>query len=284
MCVFLCSSRRRHTRCALVTGVQTCALPICWYPKAVPVGDAWALAVIEGYATPPAIARLSDDTATILSDFAPSPAPAIPATMVYALWGGGGGLGIGVWLALPAGALSNVPLFVDIHGGPVWAHRNRYAAALRAGPVLVRKGYALLLPNPRGSGGRGQDFARRVRHDMGGEDTYDYLAGIDSLVAEGIVDSDRVSVSGTSYGGFMSSWLVTQTDRFAAAVPISPVANWYSQHYASQIPWFDEVFLEGSPHRPGGQYFDRSPVFFAKASKTPTLVLAGGREIGRAHV
>src|SRR3546814_1055920 len=55
----------------------------------------------------------------------------------------------------------------------------------------------------------------------------------------------RVSVSGTSYGGFMSSWLVTQTDRFAAAVPISPVANWYSQHYASQIPWFDEAFLEG---------------------------------------
>src|SRR3546814_11049611 len=80
---------------------------------------------------------------------------------------------------------------------------------------------------------------------MGCEDTYDYLAGIDSLVAEGIVDSDRVSVSGTSYGGFMSSWLVTQTDRFAAAVPISPVANWYSQHYASQIPWFDEAFLEG---------------------------------------
>src|SRR3546814_7066099 len=76
----------------------------------------------------------------------------------------------------------------------------------------------------------------------------------------------------------MSSWLVTQTDRIAAAVPISPVANWYSQHYASQIPWFDEAFLEGSPHRPGGQYFDRSPVFFAKASKTPTLVLAGGRD------
>src|SRR3546814_4794983 len=93
----------------------------------------------------------------------------------------------------------------------------------------------------------------------------------------------RVSVSGTSYGGFMSSWLVTQTDRFAAAVPISPVANWYSQHYASQIPWFDEAFLEGSPHRPGGQYFDRSPVFFAKASKTPTLVLAGGRDKNRSE-
>jgi len=249
-----------------------------WYPKAVPVGDAGALAVIEGYAVPPAIAHLSDGTAAILADFAPSPAPAIPGTMRYHRWRGRDGLEIGGWLVLPDGAASNVPLFVDIHGGPVWAHRNRYAAALRAGPVLVRRGYALLLPNPRGSGGRGQDFARRVRHDMGGEDTYDYLAGIDSLVAEGIVDSGRVSVSGTSYGGFMSSWLVTQTDRFAAAVPISPVANWYSQHYASQIPWFDQAFLEGSPRCAGGHYFDRSPVFFAKDAKTPTLVLAGGRD------
>src|SRR3546814_5617201 len=109
MCVFLCSSRRRHTRCALVTGVQTCALPICWYPKAVPVGDAGALAVIEGYATPPAIARLSDDTATILADFAPSPAPAIPGTMRYHRWRGRDGLEIGGWLVLPDGEVSNVP-------------------------------------------------------------------------------------------------------------------------------------------------------------------------------
>jgi len=71
---------------------------------------------------------------------------------------------------------------------------------------------------------------------------------------------------------------VTQTDRFAAAIPISPVANWYSQHYASQIPWFDEALLDGYPRRPGGQYFDRSPVFFAQGATTPTLVLAGGRD------
>jgi dipeptidyl aminopeptidase/acylaminoacyl peptidase len=71
---------------------------------------------------------------------------------------------------------------------------------------------------------------------------------------------------------------VTQTDRFAAAVPISPVANWYSQHYASQIPWCDFALLEGSPRRPGGQYFDRSPVFFAEGATMPTLTLAGGRD------
>ncbi|WP_447763738.1 prolyl oligopeptidase family serine peptidase [Sphingopyxis panaciterrae] len=249
-----------------------------WYPKAVPAPDGTALAVIEGYAHPPAIARLANGAADVLAAFTPSPAPSIPGTMRYHRWQGRDGLEIGGWLVLPDGAASNLPLFVDIHGGPVWAHRNRYAAALRAGPVLVEKGYALLLPNPRGSGGRGQEFARKVHRDMGGEDMHDYLAGIDSLVAAGIVDASRVAVSGTSYGGFMSAWLVTQTDRFAAAIPISPVANWYSQHYASQIPWFDEALLDGSPRRPGGQYFERSPVFFAQGATTPTLVLAGGRD------
>ncbi|HEV2597948.1 S9 family peptidase [Sphingopyxis sp.] len=249
-----------------------------WYPSAVPAADGSAFAMIEGYACPPAIARFSNGEAQRLVDFAPTPAPAIPGTMRYHRWQGRDGLEIGGWLVLPGGEARNLPLFVDIHGGPVWAHRNRYAAALRAGPVLVAKGYALLLPNPRGSGGRGQDFARRVHKDMGGEDMHDYLAGIDSLVDAGIVDPARVGVSGTSYGGFMSSWLVTQTDRFAAAVPISPVANWYSQHYASQIPWFDMALLEGSPRRPGGQYFDRSPVFFAEGATTPTLILAGGRD------
>jgi len=249
-----------------------------WYPSAVPAPDGSVLAVIEGYDHPPAIARLSNGEADVLADFAPLPAPAIPGTMRYHRWQGRDGLEIGGWLVLPEGEAQNLPLFVDIHGGPVWAHRNRYAAGLRAGPVLVDNGYALLLPNPRGSGGRGQDFARRVHKDMGGEDMHDYLTGIDSLVDAGIVDPARVAVSGTSYGGFMSSWLVTQTDRFAAAVPISPVANWYSQHYASQIPWFDAALLEGSPRRPGGQYFDRSPVFFAEGATTPTLILAGGRD------
>ncbi|NIJ39476.1 dipeptidyl aminopeptidase/acylaminoacyl peptidase [Sphingopyxis panaciterrae] len=249
-----------------------------WYPKAVPAPGGGALAVIEGYAEPPAIASLSNGETAVLAGFAPSPAPAIPGTMRYHRWRGRDGLEIGGWLVLPDGDASNLPLFVDIHGGPVWAHRNRYAAVLRAGPVLVAKGYALLLPNPRGSGGRGQDFARKVHRDMGGEDMHDYLAGIDSLVAAGIADPGRVGVSGTSYGGFMSAWLVTQTDRFAAAIPISPVANWYSQHYASQIPWFDQALLDGSPRRPGGQYFDRSPVFFAGGVTTPTLVLAGGRD------
>ena len=249
-----------------------------WYPKAAPFPEGGACAIIEGYSRAPAIARLANGEAEVLADFAPSPSPQIPGSMTYHRWRGRDGLEIAGWLVLPDAELRGLPLLVDIHGGPVWAHRNRYAAVLRAGSAMVASGYALFLPNPRGSGGRGQTFARKVHRDMAGEDTHDYLAGIDSLVARGIVDPARIAVTGTSYGGFMSAWLVTQSDRFAAAVPISPVANWYSQHFATQIPAWDKAMLDGSPHQPGGQYFSRSPIFFAQGVKTPTLVLAGGRD------
>lgn len=249
-----------------------------WYPKAAPIPGGGACAIIEGYSRAPVIARLANGEMEALADLTPSPSPQIPGSMTYHRWRGRDGLEIGGWLVLPDSEPSDLPLLVDIHGGPVWAHRNRYAAVLRAGPVMVASGYALFLPNPRGSGGRGQDFARKVNRDMAGEDAHDYLAGIDSLVARGIVDPARIAVTGTSYGGFMSAWLVTQSDRFAAAVPISPVANWYSQHFATQIPEWDEAMLEGSPRQPGGQYFSRSPVFFAKQAKTPTLVLGGSRD------
>lgn len=249
-----------------------------WTPRALSVGEKSALSVIEGYASPPAIVRLSGGDPEILAEFAPSADFSVPGVMSHLRWTARDGLEIDGWLILPDGEPNQLPLFVDIHGGPVSAHRNRYLANLRAAPILVDRGFAVLLPNPRGSSGRGQRFARMVKEDMGGEDMHDYLAGIDHLVAAGIVDPERVAVSGTSYGGFMSAQLVVRTRRFAAAVPISPVSNWYSQHFASQIPWFDEAFLKGSPREAGGQYFDRSPVFFANGATTPTLVLAGGRD------
>jgi dipeptidyl aminopeptidase/acylaminoacyl peptidase len=197
-------------------------------------------------------------------------------------WTAPDGLVIQGWLILPPAAcakpLRGWPLLVDIHGGPIWAHRNRWAANLRAAPVLARMGWAVLLPNPRGSSGRGQEFARQVVGDMGGADAHDIMAGISYLAASGRVDAERVAVSGTSYGGFMSCWLVAQGQRLAASIPISPVSNWTSQHFASQIPWFDAAFLKASPRDPAGAYFTRSPVFHVGTARTPTLVLAGGRD------
>lgn len=246
-----------------------------WHPAIALDGAGGILLAIEAWATAPALARLGDGGIELLHSLR-APGSTGPIGRIEPVrWTAADGLEIEGWLVRDPDAATPAPLLIDIHGGPIWAYRNRWAARIRAAGPLVARGWSILLPNMRGAPGRGQDFARRVVGDMGGADARDILSGIDHLVASGLVDPDRVAVTGTSYGGFMSAWLVTQTDRLAAAVPISPVANWYSQHYTSQIPAFDRLCLEGSPCASGGQYFDRSPVFAATGATTPTLTLAG---------
>src|SRR5690606_28306812 len=102
------------------------------------------------------------------------------------------------------------------HGGPVWQRRpswlGRWGLSIL---MLLKRGYAVFFPNPRGSAGRGVEFARRVVGDMAGADTHDFLSGLDHLIERGIADSGRLGVTGVSYGGFMSAWLITQDSRFA---------------------------------------------------------------------
>ncbi|MBD0739255.1 alpha/beta hydrolase family protein [Streptomyces sp. CBMA29] len=167
------------------------------------------------------------------------------------------------------------PLVVNIHGGPVWGFRDSWSMKAAWVPLLVSRGYAVLNPNPRGSSGRGQAFAGLVVGDMGGADTYDYLSGIDALVERGIADASRVGLIGGSYGGFMSSWLVTQDTRFAAAVPISPVTDWYSQSFTSNIAGWGNRFLDADPEQHGTRAHTRSPVLHASKARTPCLNVAG---------
>ena len=250
-----------------------------WYPSVWPSANG-AIAVAEAYDVAPMLVEVGHgDLSTIVSfasDASQSPG-FYSATAEPVTWTARDGLEIQGWLLRPPGD-GSFPLVVDIHGGPVWQCRNRWAGRLRGAKVLADKGVASLYPNPRGSSGRGQDFARLVQGDMGGEDTYDYLTGCDALVEAGIADPDKLGVTGISYGGFMSAWLITQDDRFAASVPISCVADWYSQHRTSQIPFFDEYFLQGSAYEAGGKFFERSPVMFAGDVKTPTLQLTGAKD------
>jgi dipeptidyl aminopeptidase/acylaminoacyl peptidase len=141
--------------------------------------------------------------------------------------------------------------------------------------MLLTGGYAVFLPNPRGSSGRGQDFARHVLGQMGGADTHDCLAGLDYLVERGVADPRRLGVTGASYGGFMTSWLITQDTRFAAAVAVAPHTNQVSQHLISNIPQFLTLFLADKFNNPGGKYFERSPIMHAHKVKTPTLNICG---------
>jgi dipeptidyl aminopeptidase/acylaminoacyl peptidase len=250
-----------------------------WQAQAVPCGAQAALVVMEGYDMPPAIVELSPGRLRTRLALGPERMPGV-GRMERLVWPAADGLDIQGWLIVPEGVSPQAgwPLLVDVHGGPIGAHRPRWAANLRAAAVLAQQGWAVLLPNPRGSSGRGQDFARQVVGDMGGADLHDLLAGLDQLVAQGRVDPARVAVTGTSYGGYISCCMVTQTRRFAAAVPISPVSHWSSQHFGSQIPWFDTAFLNAAPQDPAGAYFQRSPVFQAQGATTPTLVMAGGRD------
>ena len=192
-------------------------------------------------------------------------------------WAAPDGLNIQGWLITPPGPGPH-PLVLEIHGGPVWHYRPRYIARNAVMTMLVSKGYAILQVNPRGSSGRGQDFARRVFGDMGGADTFDYLSGLDAMIEQGVADPGRLGVTGGSYGGYMSSWLITQSDRFAAAVPLCPVTNWVSEHLTCHIPHFCEILLEDDIDNPASRYFSRSPIHFAGNVRTPTLHICGAMD------
>jgi dipeptidyl aminopeptidase/acylaminoacyl peptidase len=168
------------------------------------------------------------------------------------------------------------PLLLSVHGGPVGAIADDWPST--ATSLVLARGYAILQPNPRGSTGRGRSFAAAVVGDMGGADALDDLAGVDALVAKGIADPDRIGVIGGSYGGFMAAWLPTIDERFKAAVALSPVTDWYSEHFhSSLIDWVAD-FVKGSPDIPGGQYHERSPALAGERLRTPTLLTAGAKD------
>jgi dipeptidyl aminopeptidase/acylaminoacyl peptidase len=247
------------------------------YPEGRFLADGSIAGVLHSYARYPELSFVrGGGTETVASLRHPGAdyLAGVGGTIEPVSWQAPDGLEIQGLLCLPEGHGPH-PLIVFVHGGPVWAYRDRWAMGYVYTPLLVSRGYAVLHPNPRGSGGRGQEFARAVLGDMGGADTYDYLAGVDALVERGIADPDRIGVTGGSYGGFMSAWLITQDQRFAAAVPMAPSTNWYSQHHTTNIPYFDVLFLADKPRARSGRFLDRSPLLFADQVRTPTLQTTG---------
>jgi dipeptidyl aminopeptidase/acylaminoacyl peptidase len=248
-----------------------------WYPSAWPLPGGGCVVIGEAYSVAPELAVIDRDGYRPVVSFATEAASDpkfATGRMIQVTWQAPDGLPIHGWMIRPPGD-GPYPVVLDIHGGPIWCHRNRWMGRMRGAEILTRHGCAVFLPNPRGSSGRGRDFAAMVRGDMGGADTDDYLSGLDTLVERGVVDPDRLAVTGTSYGGFMTAWLITRDQRFAAAAAISPVTDWYSQHRASQIPFFDELFLGTGASESDGTFFERSPIFFASRVSCPTLLMAG---------
>jgi dipeptidyl aminopeptidase/acylaminoacyl peptidase len=249
------------------------------FPEATPLGARPGDCVFacEGYFKPQTLTVLENGVAREVARFGSNDvAPRISdlGAARDVVWTAPDGRAIHGWLLTPA-TEGPFPLILEIHGGPVWAFRPRYVGRSPLHQLLIEGGYAILQVNPRGSSGRGQDFARQVFGDMGGADRFDYLSGLDAMVERGIVDPKRIGVTGGSYGGFMSSWLITQDQRFAAAVPVAPVTNWVSEHLTCHIPHFCQTFLSDSIDNPTGKYFTRSPIHYADRVKTPTLHICG---------
>ena len=164
------------------------------------------------------------------------------------------------------------PTVVQPHGGPEWAFWLGWNSQPQ---LLASNGYVVLLPNPRGSDGQGWRFVEANRDDWGGMDFRDIMDGVDDLVRQGIADPDRLGIGGWSYGGFMSSWAVTQTGRFKAAIVGAAVTDLFSMFGTTDIPTFQRAYFLDLPFRRRAAYDGHSPMSFIQNVKTPSLVLHG---------
>jgi dipeptidyl aminopeptidase/acylaminoacyl peptidase len=167
------------------------------------------------------------------------------------------------------------PLVMWVHGGPTGVSASRYYAAGGWNQLLANEGCAVFLPNYRGSVGWGLKFAESNLGDMGGRDWQDMQLGVDSLVAAGVADADRLAVAGWSYGGYATAWAVTQTDRFRAAVMGAGISHWLSFHGRSGLADWDAIHYQASPYERGGTYERFSPLTHIDRARTPTLILHG---------
>lgn len=182
----------------------------------------------------------------------------------------------GILLKPSNGQAEPLPLITIVHGGPTALYSHSFISSYLWASMLVSAGYAVFLPNPRGSTGFGKEYAEANLGDMGGMDLQDVLAGVDAIVASGAADPDRLGVGGWSYGGFMTSWIVTQTDRFRAAVMGAGVSNWRSFHGVSNLPTWDTAYYnDDDPYRAGGLFDRFSSVLSIDEVRTPTLIIHG---------
>jgi dipeptidyl aminopeptidase/acylaminoacyl peptidase len=188
------------------------------------------------------------------------------------------------WLIPPAKVDTGekYPLVVLIHGGPSSVTTSEWPASFGMARAIIAAlsthGYYVLLPNPRGSYGQGEDFTRANMKDFGGGDLRDDLAGIDAAMKKYPIDSNRLGVTGWSYGGFMTMWTVTQTDRFHAAVAGAGIANWQSYYGQNLIGQWMIPFFGASVYDDPEVYEKSSPIRFIKNVKTPTLIIVGERD------
>ncbi|MGP8172938.1 MAG: alpha/beta fold hydrolase [Terracidiphilus sp.] len=184
------------------------------------------------------------------------------------------------WLMLPKDydPAKKYPLIVIVHGGPAAAELSHWGGGSLSAAAFSALGYFVLLPNPRGSFGQGEEFVQANRKDFGYGDLRDILAGVDTVLAHYPVDPGRVGITGWSYGGFMTMFAVTQTQRFKAAVAGAGISDWQSYYGENSIDQWMIPYFGASVYDDPAVYAKSSAINFIKQARTPTLVVVGDRD------
>lgn len=176
---------------------------------------------------------------------------------------------------------TKVPLLLNVHGGPASVFSQAYIGGVGSYPLatFATRGYAILRPNPRGSSGYGIEFRRANMKDWGGADYQDLMTGVDKVIEMGVADANRLGVMGWSYGGFMTSTIITKTKRFKAASAGAPVTNLMSFNGTADVPSFVPDYFSGQSWDNIDTYMKHSAMFNIKGVITPTLIQHGDADI-----
>lgn len=232
-------------------------------------GDVWIGELTDGLFS----RRLTEVNRDLLADLALSEPEAFVASGVD-------GWPVEGWVLRPYGFEEGrtYPVIFEIHGGP---HAAYGAAFFHEFQLLAAQGYAVVYTNPRGSRGYGQAFTAATHHDWGGDDYRDLMLALDyALDHFPFLDRDRMGVAGGSYGGYMTNWVVTQTDRFKAAITMRSICNHSAQWGTSDLAYMKGAWeFPGEPWDSPEWYWARSPLAHVANVKTPVLILHSEQDL-----
>jgi dipeptidyl aminopeptidase/acylaminoacyl peptidase len=167
------------------------------------------------------------------------------------------------------------PLILEIHGGPHSAYGNTFTHEFQ---WMAAKGYVVLFTNPRGSSNYGQDFGNIIQFKYPGDDYKDLMAGVDEIVKRGYVDESRMGVTGGSGGGLLTNWVVTQTQRFKAAVSQRDISDWTNFWYTADFWLFSPTWFRAAPFEDPQDFAQRSPITHVKNITTPLMFILGDED------
>lgn len=182
---------------------------------------------------------------------------------------------IEAWVAMPPNFKvdGSHPLILEIHGGPFSMYGPFFSAEIQR---YAAEGYVTVYVNPRGSTGYGEDFAQLIDQNYPGEDYLDLMDVVDALVERSYASPERLFVTGGSGGGILTAWIVTKTNRFAAAASIKPVINWMTMALTSDIaPLITRHWIRADPWKDIPTFMERSPIAYVEQVQTPTLLMVG---------